>query len=96
MQVRLGALHTPLTGAGVRSARQRGAWNLHALARNAGQASTYESLLRRVWRMRDGGGDPRLVRAFVKQLRKKLGDDPDSPTYIVNERGVGYRMPRPD
>ena len=69
---------------------------LRALARNAGRASTYESLLRRVWRVRDGGGDPRLVRAFVKQLRKKLGDDPDSPTYIVNERGVGYRMPRPD
>ena len=68
---------------------------LHALARNAGRVSTYDSLLRRVWRASDGG-DPRLVRAFVKQLRQKLGDDPDSPTYIVNERGVGYRMPLPD
>ena len=69
---------------------------LHALALNAGRVSTYDSLLRRVWRTRDGRGNRRLVRAFVKQLRKKLGDDPNRPTYIVNERGVGYRMPRPD
>ena len=66
---------------------------LHALSLNAGKVSTYETLLRQVWRTWDG--DPRLVRAFVKQLRRRLGDDADSPTYIVNERGVGYRMPRP-
>ena len=69
---------------------------LHALALNAGRVSTYDSLLRRVWLTRDASGNRRLVRAFVKQLRKKLGDDPDRPTYIENERGVGYRMPRPD
>ena len=67
---------------------------LHVLALNAGRVSTYDSLLRRVWRARDGG-DPRVVRAFVKRLRKKLGDDADNPDYIVNERGVGYRMPQP-
>ena len=43
----------------------------------------------------DTGGDPRIVRAFVKRLRKKLGDSADNPAYIVNERGVGYRMPHP-
>ena len=67
---------------------------LHVLALNAGRVSTYDSLLRRVWRARDGG-DPRIVRAFVKRLRKKLGDSADNPAYIVNERGVGYRMPHP-
>ena len=67
---------------------------LHVLALNAGRVSTYDSLLRRVWRAQDGG-DLRVVRAFVTRLRKKLGDSADNPAYIVNERGVGYRMPHP-
>ena len=33
------------------------------------------------------------MRAFVKQLRQKLGDDAASPAWIFNVRGVGYRMP---
>ena len=66
---------------------------LKMLSRNAGQVMTYDTLLRQVWHTRHG--DPRVVRAFVKQLRKKLGDDADNPTYIVNERGLGYRMPHP-
>ena len=35
------------------------------------------------------------MRAYVKRLRGKLGDDAESPAWIFNERGVGYRMPRP-
>ena len=31
----------------------------------------------------------------VKRLRDKLAADADRPALIVNERGVGYRMPRP-
>lgn len=67
---------------------------LQALAENAGHVTTYETLMRRVW------GDqqsvqPQLVRAFVRKLRAKLGDDSSDPTYIINERGVGYRMPEP-
>ena len=67
---------------------------LRVLSLNAGRVSTYESLLRQVW----GGrvlGDPELVRAFVKKLRSKLGDSARKPAYILNERGVGYRMPLP-
>ncbi len=55
---------------------------------------TYESLLRQVWR-REESGDYRPVRAFVKMLRRKLGDDAARPTYIFNVRQVGYRMPNP-
>ena len=40
-------------------------------------------------------GDTKVVRAFVKQLRQKLGDDAANPAWIFNVRGVGYRMPRP-
>ena len=34
------------------------------------------------------------VRTAAKQLRRKLGDDANNPTYILNEPRVGYRMPR--
>ena len=57
---------------------------------------TYESLLRQAWRGRARNTeDPKLVRAMVKSLRRKLGDDAAHPAYVLNERGVGYRMPRP-
>ena len=42
-----------------------------------------------------GSTDPKLVRALVKGLRRKQGDDAANPAYVRNERGVGYRMPRP-
>ena len=61
---------------------------------DAGRVSTYDTLLRQVWGGR-GHGDPKLVRAIVKRLRRKLGDDAANPAYIFNERGVGYRIARP-
>ena len=67
---------------------------LRMLSFNAGRVSTYEALLRQVWGGRHQG-DTELVRTFVKKLRRKLGDDAANPAYIVNERGVGYRMARP-
>ena len=68
---------------------------LRLLTVNAGRVSTYESLIRRLWNGPDGG-DPDRVRTFVKQLRRKLGNDPARPSYILNERGVGYRVRRPE
>ena len=68
---------------------------LRALSVNAGQVSSYDYLLHRVWRARRRG-TPRSVRAFVKKLRRKLGDDATRPRYIFSERGAGYRMPTPD
>ena len=65
---------------------------LRVLSVNAGRVLTYESLLRRIWGERE---DTEPVRTFVKKLRNKLGDDPANPTYIFNERGVGYRMAAP-
>ena len=37
----------------------------------------------------DGSGP---VRAIVRRLRRKLGDDADNPTYIFTKRHVGYWM----
>ena len=67
---------------------------LRVLSLNAGRVTTYETLLDRVWAGR-GNGDTKVVRAFVKQLRQKLGDNAANPAWIFNVRGVGYRMPRP-
>ena len=36
------------------------------------------------------------MRAFVKKLRQKLGDDANNPTYILTEPRVGYRMAKPE
>ena len=67
---------------------------LRVLSLNAGRVMTYASLLRQVWG-NGGNGNTAPVRDFVKKLRRKLGDDPANPAWIVNERGVGYRMPKP-
>ena len=67
---------------------------LRVLALNAGRVATYDTLLRQVWGGRNHG-DSKLVRAFIKKLRQKLGDDANAPAYIMTERGVGYRMAWP-
>ena len=67
---------------------------LRVLSVNSGRVLTYDSLLRQVWAGRDSG-DAKLVRAFMKNLRRKLGDDATRPAFIFTERGVGYRMPGP-
>ena len=68
---------------------------LHTLSLHAGGATTYESLRRRVWGDR-GGANPEALRNAIRKLRRKLGDDARNPTYILSERGLGYRMPAPE
>ncbi len=67
---------------------------LRVLSLHAGRVVPFDTLLRRVWA---GSQDasPNTVRVFVRDLRRKLGDDAASPAYIFNERGVGYRMAGP-
>jgi len=48
-------------------------------------------LLERAWGA-DWVGDDHLVEVHIANLRRKLGDDPQSPRYILTVRGVGYRM----
>ena len=66
---------------------------LFELSVNAGRVLTHDHLLRRVW----GPGHPGHsgpIRTVVKNLRSKLGDTADNPSYIFNEPRVGYRMER--
>jgi len=65
------------------------------LSLHAGRAVSHERLLGQVWgasKERDSGP----VRNLVQRLRRKLGDDPADPAYIVSEPRFGYRMPLPD
>jgi two-component system KDP operon response regulator KdpE len=52
---------------------------------------TYAKLLTAVW-----GADCReeveYLRTFVRQLRKKIEDDPSNPTYLLTDVYVGYRF----
>ncbi len=65
---------------------------LAELSSNSGRVLTYDHLLQRVWGERSG--DVRPMRTIVSNLRRKLGDDADDPTYIFTEPRVGYRMPK--
>jgi two-component system KDP operon response regulator KdpE len=64
---------------------------LHCLMIRAGRVVTYARLLSAVW-----GADCReeveYLRTFVRQLRKKIEDDPSTPVYLLTDVYVGYRF----
>jgi two-component system KDP operon response regulator KdpE len=64
---------------------------LLCLMSRAGRVVTYAKLLTAVW-----GGDCReeveYLRTFVRQLRKKIEDDPSNPLYLLTDVYVGYRF----
>ncbi len=61
------------------------------LAANAGRVLTNQSILAHVW---DPSEADRVeyLRVYIRQLRKKLENDPDHPCIIRNEPGIGYRF----
>ena len=65
------------------------------LSINAGRVLSHEQLLDRVWGVRSPGNS-QVLRAFIKSLRRKLGDDVKSPRYIFTKHRVGYQMVKPD
>ncbi|MFP5234627.1 MAG: response regulator transcription factor [Acidobacteriota bacterium] len=64
---------------------------LHCLMSRAGRVVTYARLLTAVW-----GADCReeveYLRTFIRQLRKKIEDDPANPKYLLTDLYVGYRF----
>ncbi|MBS0393413.1 MAG: response regulator [Proteobacteria bacterium] len=64
---------------------------LECLARGAGMIVTQAQLVREVWGP-DRPGDSRGLRTYVRLLRQKIEPNPDHPTFIVTEAGVGYRL----
>lgn len=67
---------------------------LAELAGHPGKVLTHTQLLREVWGPAHTD-NVEYLRVTVRSLRKKLEDDPSSPTLILNEPGVGYRFFEP-
>ena len=65
---------------------------LAELSANPGRVLTYSYILQRVWNKKARGTDLRPLRTVVKNLRRRLGEDANSPRYIFNVPRVGYRM----
>ncbi len=64
---------------------------LKYLAVNAGKVITHRQLLKEVW----GEGyadDSQYLRVYMGQLRKKIEQDPNTPTYLLTEQGIGYKF----
>jgi DNA-binding response OmpR family regulator len=64
---------------------------LAALSARPGVVLSRRQLLDAVW-AESWGGNEHLVDVHIGHLRRKLGDDPAAPRYVITVRGVGYRM----
>ena len=64
---------------------------LHCLMSRAGRVITYARLLTAVWGA-DSREEVEYLRTFVRQLRKKIEDDPANPLYLLTDVYVGYRF----
>lgn len=64
---------------------------LAALSSRPGVVFSRRQLLETVW-AQTWVGNEHLVDVHIGHLRRKLGDDPAAPRYVVTVRGVGYRM----
>ena len=65
------------------------------LSIHAGKVLTYAAIIRAVWGYSDYGSVKKL-QVNMKNIRKKMGVTPGEKRYIINELGVGYRMPEDD
>lgn len=67
---------------------------LRLLTETPGQVLTHDHILHEIW-----GANRRVetqhLRVLVRQLRRKLGDDPTDPRFIVTVQSVGYRFAPP-
>lgn len=64
---------------------------LATMASRPGEVVSSDELVREVWGPQYGG-EIGHVRRYVWHLRQKIEPDPENPTYIQNEWGVGYRF----
>ncbi len=64
---------------------------LCALVENQRRILSRDQLLSNVWGY-DYYGDPRIVDAHIRRLRKKLEADPANPNYVITVRGLGYKF----
>lgn len=61
------------------------------LAANHRRVLTHRSILTNVWGPEDAD-HTEYLRVYMRQLRKKLENDPEQPQFIITEPGIGYRF----
>jgi two-component system KDP operon response regulator KdpE len=61
------------------------------LASHHDRILTHQSILSQVWGPADAD-HTEYLRVYMRQLRKKLEDEPEQPRYILTEPGIGYRF----
>jgi two-component system KDP operon response regulator KdpE len=64
---------------------------LRYLMAHAGLPITHARLLHAVWGP-EYGGELEYLRTFIRQLRKKLEEDPAEPAYLLTDSHIGYRF----
>lgn len=64
---------------------------MHHLMRHKGRPVTHRKLLNSVWGS-EFHDNVEYLRTYMRQLRKKIEDDPTRPRYILTEPYVGYRF----
>jgi two-component system KDP operon response regulator KdpE len=64
---------------------------LALLAKNEGRVLTHQYILKEVWGM-GYWEQTQYLRVFIAQLRKKIEDNPNKPTLLNTESGIGYRF----
>lgn len=67
-------------------------FNLLALfAKNEGRVLTHQFILKEIWGM-GYANETQYLRVFVASIRKKIETEPNHPTHLITESGVGYRF----
>jgi two-component system alkaline phosphatase synthesis response regulator PhoP len=65
---------------------------LQYFIRNRGRVLSRIELLEHVWGEQNVVISLRTIDSHVASIRKKLEDDPSKPEFIINIRGVGYKL----
>ena len=61
------------------------------LAKSAGRVLKYSELIKKVWG-KNSSADVKRLHVNIANIRKKLGEIPKKPKYIITENGIGYKM----
>jgi two-component system KDP operon response regulator KdpE len=64
---------------------------LHYLMMHTGEPIPHARLLKSVWGP-EYGNELEYLRTFIRQLRKKIEDNPARPRYLLTDAYVGYRF----
>ncbi|MBI9049336.1 MAG: response regulator transcription factor [Anaerolineaceae bacterium] len=64
---------------------------LEVLAQNRGHAVSENELVQAIWG-NNRQEDSSVVRRYIWLLRRKIEDDPSSPSWVITVRGFGYRL----